>query len=162
MKTSIQSELTVANRRRPARGGQAMVEFALVLPIFVVLIMAIIDFSYYLFVMVSVNQATRAGARQAAMNQVDCTTIKSTVRNSAVGIVLDTSSISVVTLARDASLTGEPPTATVSVNHAHRMFASSLWQFSTLPVRSSFKTIVTTFAGSETVTFPSASGGTCP
>lgn len=140
-------------RRTP---GQALVEFALILPLLIVLIFAIIDFGYYMFVTISVNHATRAGVRQAAMNNATCTQIKDTVLANAVGVVLSANDVLVTPTARDAALPGQPPSVTVAVNFTHRMFAPSLWQFSTLPVHSVFKGIVTTYTGKETISF------TCP
>lgn len=145
-----------------SRRAQALVEMALVLPVIVVLFFAIFDFGYYLFVMASVTQAARSGARLASMNSSDCATIKSTVRSSAVGVALDLSSISISTQANDPAFSGRPPTVIVAVNHTHKPFAQSLWSFQNLPVRSTFKSIVSTFAGRETVGFPTVGGGTCP
>ena len=56
------------SRHRSRRGtGQAMVEFALVIPIFLVVLAAIIYFGFMLFSKMSVINAAREGARVAAM-----------------------------------------------------------------------------------------------
>lgn len=137
-------------KRRP---GQALVEFALILPLLIVLIFAILDFGYYMFVTISVNHATRAGVRQAAMNILSCPQIKQVVINNAVGVVLDVTHIAVAPKPHDVSMPGQPPTVTVAVSFEHMMFAPSLWQFSSLPVRSTAKGVVTTHTGKETITF---------
>ena len=52
-------------RRRPGARGQTMVEFSLLLPLFLVVILAIVDFSGYFGARLSVENAARAGARLA-------------------------------------------------------------------------------------------------
>ncbi|HET7456669.1 MAG TPA: TadE/TadG family type IV pilus assembly protein [Gemmatimonadaceae bacterium] len=55
--------------------GAAMVEFAIVLPVLVVLVLAIIDFGRLLFLYNNLANAVREGARFAAVQQPDpCTT----------------------------------------------------------------------------------------
>jgi Flp pilus assembly protein TadG len=147
------SSLRRTGRRVP---GQALVEFALVLPLLIVLIFAIMDFGYYLFVVISVNHATRAGVRRAAMNNVTCDQIKTTVVQSAVGVVINSSSVSVTPTAADATLPGSPPSVEVAVNYKHQMLAPSVLQIKEMNVKSTFKGIVTTYTGKETITF------TCP
>lgn len=131
--------------------GQALVEFALILPLLIVLIFAIMDFGYYLFVTISINHATRAGVRRASMNNTSCDQVKATVVNSAVGVIVRHTQVNVSTNAADPALPGGPPTVTVQVNFDHQMFAPSLWQFQTLPVKSVFKGIVTTYTGKTTI-----------
>lgn len=144
---------------RKRSSGQALVEFALILPLLIVLIFAIMDFGYYLFVTISVNHATREGVRRAAMNNVSCTQVRDAVVNTAVGVTLNRSHVTVTTLANDTALPGNPPTVVVAVNMDHPMFAPSLWQFNTLPVKSTFKAIVTTYTGNATI---GASLQSCP
>lgn len=155
-----------APRRRSC--GQALVELALLLPLLIVLIFAIIDFGYYLFVTISVNHATREGVRHAAMNVgVDCDSIKAKVVESAVGVVLTRAEVTVKTdphgVFPDGSFPDGSPAVEVSVVHDHHFFVPSLWQFGeTLAVKSTFKSIVTTFTGREGLTFGPTGGGTCP
>jgi Flp pilus assembly protein TadG len=75
-------------RRRQLRDerGQAMVEFAVVLPIFVVLVFGIIQFGIVFNNYVTLTDATRAGARAGAVarNDADPTgTATSAVQTSA-------------------------------------------------------------------------------
>lgn len=53
--------------RRPRTAGQSLVEFALVLPIFLVLIFGIIDFGRFVYVNSALSQAAREGTRVAAL-----------------------------------------------------------------------------------------------
>jgi Flp pilus assembly protein TadG len=56
-------------RGRGVRGGQALVEFALVLPIFILLLVAIFDLGRAAFAYNTLTNAAREGARMAIVNQ---------------------------------------------------------------------------------------------
>jgi TadE-like protein len=57
------------NRRGQQPGGQGLVEFALVLPLFLLLVMAIMDLGLSVFAYNSITNAAREGARLAIVNQ---------------------------------------------------------------------------------------------
>ena len=57
------------SRRRRGSDGQSLVEFALVLPLFLLLFFAIVDMGRAVFVYNSVTNAAREGARLAIVNQ---------------------------------------------------------------------------------------------
>jgi Flp pilus assembly protein TadG len=62
--------LNPLHRHRTRRDrGQSLVEFALVLPIFLVLFFAVIDFGSAIFTYNSLTNAAREGARLAVVNQ---------------------------------------------------------------------------------------------
>jgi Flp pilus assembly protein TadG len=52
-------------RRRPRTRGQALVEFAVVLPVFLLILSGILDFGFLLYSRMTVISATREGARVA-------------------------------------------------------------------------------------------------
>ena len=54
---------------RAGGGGQSLVEFALVLPLFLVLVMGIVDLGLSVFAYNSITNAAREGARLAIVNQ---------------------------------------------------------------------------------------------
>jgi hypothetical protein len=56
-------------RRRPRSRGQALVEFALVIPVFLLLIIATFDLGAGVFAYNSVTNAAREGVRLAIVNQ---------------------------------------------------------------------------------------------
>jgi len=62
------------SRRRPRTRGQALVEFALVLPAFLLVLSGILDFGFLLYSRMTVISAAREGARQAIIAS-DPTTI---------------------------------------------------------------------------------------
>lgn len=64
----------MGRRVRERNGGQSLVEFALVLPLFLLLFFAIVDMGRAVFVYNSVTNAAREGARLAIVNQ-DTTSI---------------------------------------------------------------------------------------
>ena len=55
--------------RRPRSRGQSLVEFALVLPLFLLLVMGIMDLGLAVFSYNSITNAAREGARLAIVNQ---------------------------------------------------------------------------------------------
>ena len=59
--------------RKKFRGedGQAMVEFALILPIFLLILCGIIDFGWLFYNQLSLNNACREGARYAVVNTAE-------------------------------------------------------------------------------------------
>jgi Flp pilus assembly protein TadG len=65
---------TTSGRRSDRKRGQAMVEFALVIPIFMLVLSGILDFGFSLYSRMTVINATREGARAAVMVS-DVTTI---------------------------------------------------------------------------------------
>jgi Flp pilus assembly protein TadG len=62
-------------RKARSAGGQGLVEFALVLPLFLVLVMGILDLGLSVFAYNSITNAAREGARLAIVNQ-DATKIE--------------------------------------------------------------------------------------
>ena len=58
-------------KRSRKEDGQAMVEFALVLPIFLLILCGIIDFGWLFYNQLSLNNACREGARYAVVNTAD-------------------------------------------------------------------------------------------
>jgi Flp pilus assembly protein TadG len=55
-----------ARRRRFGERGQSMVEFALILPIFILVVMATVDFGWALRSWIAVTNSVREGARYGA------------------------------------------------------------------------------------------------
>lgn len=58
-------------RKMKKENGQAMVEFALVLPIFLLILCGIIDFGWLFFNQLSLNNACREAARVAVVTEED-------------------------------------------------------------------------------------------
>jgi TadE-like protein len=71
-------------RRRSAGRGQALVEFALVFPIFILILVAVFDVGRLVFTYNSLTNAAREGARLAIVNQ-DKTAVVTRVEEIAFG-----------------------------------------------------------------------------
>jgi Flp pilus assembly protein TadG len=69
----------VSGHKARRRRGQGLVEFALVAPVFLLILLAIFDFGRGVFAYTSVSNAAREGARLAIVNQ-DKTLILSRIR----------------------------------------------------------------------------------
>ncbi|MBN1487112.1 MAG: pilus assembly protein [Anaerolineae bacterium] len=67
---------------RKVSKGQSLVEFALVLPVLLLIVMGTIDFSYILFVYINLSNATREGARYGIVNPWDYEGINAEVRDT--------------------------------------------------------------------------------
>ena len=89
--------------RRSRSRGQSLVEFALVLPVFLLVLSGVLDFGFALYSRISVINAAREGARSAAV-AADHSTIPSTAQSRAAAVV------------SGAGLVAGSPTTTVSVS----------------------------------------------
>jgi Flp pilus assembly protein TadG len=69
-----------ARPRRPSSSGQSLVEFALIFPLFFVLLLAVIEFAFALNALVSIDFATRDAALAAAeagnTDDADCSILR--------------------------------------------------------------------------------------
>jgi Flp pilus assembly protein TadG len=109
------------SRRRSGRGrGQALTEFALVIPIFMLVLSGILDFGFLLYSRMTVISTAREGAR-AVISLVGTTTttsIPSTAQARVVGaatgtgLVLATSDVAVSCVVTPGSTTTSPCTFT--------------------------------------------------
>ncbi len=77
---------THTRRRRLSQRGQNLVEFALILPVFLVILMATVDFGWALRAYVTETNSAREGAR-IGITGVDSTTIKSKVTSTSAGLL---------------------------------------------------------------------------
>lgn len=71
--------------RRDRTVGQSLVEFALILPILMILLLGILDFGRAIFAFNSVSNGARSGARVAIVNQ-DVDVISAAVEEEAFGL----------------------------------------------------------------------------
>ncbi len=129
---SRSSRLTARRRRR----GQALVEFALVAPMFFLLLFGIIEAGRFIFYYETLNNATREGARYAIVNganTIGCPTgpaapgsrscdpagddVRERVRDAAFGVL---SPITVDPVWHDPGDNGRGSTVTVSATFTYR------------------------------------------
>ena len=100
-------------RRRHQTRGQAMVEFALVLPVFVMLLVGMMDMGFALYSKMTVINAAREGAR-AAVDAPDYskvpTLVTAAVQSAASGTSVDMSSVTIPTPVCVAAVSSPPRT----------------------------------------------------
>ena len=70
------------NKKLKSERGQAMVEFAMIVPIFLLLVFAIVDFGMGLYSWITVTNAAREGARMGTVG-ADSATITQRVKDTA-------------------------------------------------------------------------------
>lgn len=87
--------------------GQALVEFAIILPLLFVLVFGIIEFGRYLYLKNSTTQAAREGARKAAVTSGWITSNNSTNIAAVKQYVITGSVISITT--NNITITPTPP-----------------------------------------------------
>lgn len=80
--------MTIRRRDRRSERGQALVEFALILPLFVLLLVGILDFGRAIYAYNTVNNAARQGARLAVVDQTE-SHIQDLAANHAVSLDVD-------------------------------------------------------------------------
>jgi Flp pilus assembly protein TadG len=78
--------------RRKASRGQTLVEFALIIPLFVLLLFGIVDFGRAVLASNSISNAAREGARTAIVNQ-RVSDIQGRIIDQATGVALAASDI---------------------------------------------------------------------
>jgi len=88
-------------RLRRQFSGQDMVEFALVVPFILILIMGIFDLGRITFLYSTITNISREGARYGVVNQCDTAGVKAAAMGKAIGIDLDPD--------EDFTITWNPP-----------------------------------------------------
>lgn len=103
-----------SRRRRRSERAQSLVEFALVLPIFLVIAMATVDFGWALRSWISTTNAAREGARLGVTGASE-NAIETRVVNNASDLI----DADDVTVSNAQGQTGENVTVTVSFNYEY-------------------------------------------
>lgn len=98
---------------RRGQKGQAVVEFAVVLPVLLLILMGILDFGRLFYSVLTVRSAAREGARYGAVHATDDAGIRQRVRDAAVGLEQDRLTIT-ITPATSQRRVGEPLTVDVT------------------------------------------------
>lgn len=122
-------------RRRPVHDdrGQSLTEFALVIPVLIVLVMGLFDFSRAMFYLNGVAEAARNGARIAMVNQ-ESAEICSAVAESATLLDLPTTCVAAAT--------------SPGVTHVPGSACSQLEQCTqTVTVKAQFQPVIPVFGG---------------
>jgi hypothetical protein len=94
------------NRKAEGERGQALVEFSLIIPIFLLLVFAIVDFGMGLYSWITVTNAAREGARIGTVG-ADTATIKARVRDTAGNLDNENLTVDVTNAVDDGGDPGE-------------------------------------------------------
>lgn len=101
-----------AGHRRCWNSGQALVEFAFALPIFLLLVLGTFDFGRAAIIVTTIQNSAREGARHAIISPTDISGIQVAARSTAV--VADPQALTTtVTYPTGSSSTGSPVKVTV-------------------------------------------------
>lgn len=92
--------------------GQALVELALILPVFLLMLLAMLEFGLVLHDYITVAEAARAGARAAAVHKTN-DVVTAAAKSAAPSIPADKLQVSIVPEAASARTTDEPVTVQV-------------------------------------------------
>jgi Flp pilus assembly protein TadG len=104
--------------------GQALVEFAIVLPVFLLVLFGLIEFGYMLYSQMTVSNAAREAARAAVVDPDACTIPQladATARGAATGLTGNFISVSVSPIASCATAPQGTP-VNVTVNYTYHTF----------------------------------------
>ena len=96
-------------RRRPASKGQALVEFALIFPIFVLILFGLFDVGRAVFAYNTLSNAARQGARVAIVNQSE-TNIDAEAMQHAIGLGVAADDVTVTYTKPDGTSCASPYT----------------------------------------------------
>ncbi|MFH1675845.1 MAG: TadE family protein [bacterium] len=83
-------------RKKRSQRGQSLVEFALLLPILVILFMGMFDFGWILHQQIQMDNATRLGARRGAVGDSNTLIIQKMTENSTINLLADEITIQVI------------------------------------------------------------------
>ena len=107
-----------SRRRLPAKGGQSLVEFALILPVFLLMTLGVIQLILVGAVALAVNQAAASCARYAALNSTLSQSAVNTYLQSVASPLINDSYLATIGLnpAAVPRTSGTSVTVTVSYN----------------------------------------------
>jgi Flp pilus assembly protein TadG len=121
MNTNISKTRGLGRSYRLGRGkkrwGAAAVEFAVVAPLFFLLIFGMIEFGRMVMIQQVITNASREGARAAVLDGATSTAVKSAVVTYMAngGVTVTTSNVTINPTDPTTAATGSPVTVTVSV-----------------------------------------------
>lgn len=114
---SVCSPLIPRRRSRGLRLGAATVEFALVAPLFFLLVFGMVEFGRMVMIQQVITNASREGARKAVLDGSSSSNVKNAVVTymSNGGVTISTSNVTINPTDPSSAAAGNPVTVTVSV-----------------------------------------------
>jgi Flp pilus assembly protein TadG len=114
------------NKRLVNRCGAAAVEFAIVAPVFFLLVIGMIEVGRAMMVQQVLINASRVGARQAVTAGATASAVQNAVKDYATSVAVPSVSVS-VTPDPVAAKSGDTMTVTTSVNYNNVSWLASPW-----------------------------------
>ncbi|MBA3318609.1 MAG: pilus assembly protein [Gemmatimonadales bacterium] len=112
--------MTTRRHFRAARAGQAMVEFAMVLPLLLLLLVGLIEFGRAWNLHQVVTDASREGARNAVLPTVDEDSVKKVVKRALANAAVNPAAATIEL--DDTDVPGEPATVEVQLPYEFVFF----------------------------------------
>jgi len=100
---------------RIQRRGAAAVEFAIVAPLFFLLVMGMIEYGRMVMVQQVITNASREGARRAVLDGATTAAVQSTVTNYMTSAKITSPTVTVTPNPPSGAASGSPITVTVSI-----------------------------------------------
>ncbi|WP_439936373.1 TadE/TadG family type IV pilus assembly protein [Nocardia sp. N13] len=121
-------------RRGRNERGAAAVEFALVVPVLLVIVIGIFNFGFVLAQQISLNNGARQAARYAVVDGPTCADVVTEARNGAETIGMSASQVPTPTVTPCSSSTAKPCAgAAVGTNITVTMVRSAPWTVTLFP-----------------------------
>ncbi|MFC2043466.1 TadE/TadG family type IV pilus assembly protein [Chloroflexota bacterium] len=96
--------------------GQDLVEYALILPIMLIMIMGIFDLGRITFFYSTIVNISREGARFGVVHQCDDSGVKAAAKDKAIGIDINDDDIAITWVPSDCGYPDPPGSGTVTVS----------------------------------------------
>lgn len=129
---------TMMERRARDDGGAAAVEFALVVPILLVLVFGIINFGFVFAQQIALNNGVRQGARYAVVDGRTCDQIVSETRGSAATVGMNQAQVPTPVISPACSGAVKPCAGTPSgTNVTVTLSRSAAWVIPVFPFTAS-------------------------
>lgn len=99
--------------------GQSLVEFAMIIPIFLLLAVVIFDLGRSIYYYSAIHNAAREGARYGSVNKEDWSGMRAAAQNYAVGVGLTAADIAYTGWGPDEIVNSQAnPTVEVTINYS--------------------------------------------
>lgn len=114
--------MTRQRRFEAGTSGQAMVEFAMVLPLLLLLLVGLIEFGRAWNLHQVVTDASREGARNAVLPTVDQDSVRQVVKRALANAAINPNAPGIVIDVEDSDVPGEPATVEVQLPYEFVFF----------------------------------------
>lgn len=126
-RSRLQSTGIRGSRRQKNRRGVAAVEFAMVAPIFIVLVFGMIEYGRMVMVQQILTNASREGARIGVLDGTTTAQVTTAVTNYLTGASVTGATVAVTPSPPSSATYGNPVTVTVSVPFSSVSWLPSPW-----------------------------------